>query len=70
MLAHQTDGAAVQLPPNFGGHPSTLARQQFNWLVRAEFAMWFYRTTAKVARQNPGFSEKPGFYGFLKVENL
>jgi hypothetical protein len=22
----QTDGAAVELPPNFGGHPSALAR--------------------------------------------
>ena len=25
-LARQTDGAAVQLPPNPSGHPSTLAR--------------------------------------------
>jgi len=28
LLAHQTDGAAVQLPPDFGSHPSALARQQ------------------------------------------
>jgi hypothetical protein len=36
LLARQTDGAAVQLPPDFGGHPSTLARQPKIRVIRGK----------------------------------
>src|SRR3990172_1591554 len=51
LLARQTDGAAVQLPPKPSGHPSALARQELFCLFDAS---WFIELTPLFAKVRNG----------------